>query len=219
MVYVQLVVEEELIGNGVLQIYLCGYIVDVVLIFELMDEELICVNVGVLWFMVEVWGFLIYVCEMGVGINVIDVVYCVIVSLCDIENCWNVEVVVYFEIVGVDYLINMNIGMIEGGDWGFLVLVWCWFQVCILIYVGQNVQVKYVEICDYIVGFVCGDRFLNQNLLVLIQNGFNVEGYVLVLGLDVEVLLGQVYEIVFGMLLKILFFGVYLDVWVYVFYN
>ena len=218
-VYVQSVVEEESTGNGALQTYLRGYTADAALIPEPMDEELTRANVGVLWFTVEVRGFPTHVREMGAGTNAIDAAHRVIASLRDIENRWNAEAAAHPETAGVDHPINMNIGMIEGGDWGSSVPAWCRFQVRISIYAGQNAQAKYAEICDHIAGFARGDRFLNQNPPQLTQNGFNAEGYVLAPGSDAEALLGQAHETAFGMPLKTSFSGAYLDARVYALYN
>ncbi|MEI4488802.1 ArgE/DapE family deacylase [Frigidibacter sp. MR17.14] len=217
-VYLQSVVEEESTGNGALQTFLRGYTAEAALIPEPMDEQLTRANVGVLWFEVEVRGFPTHVREMGAGTNAIDAAQRVIGALREIEARWNAEAGDHPEVAGIDHPINMNIGLIEGGDWGSSVPAWCRFQVRISIYAGQKAQDKYAEIRAHIEDFSRRDRFLNQNPPVLRQNGFNAEGYVLPEGSEAEAVLGAAHQAAFGAALTSGFSGAYLDARVYALY-
>ncbi|MFU8881155.1 MAG: ArgE/DapE family deacylase [Rhodobacterales bacterium] len=218
-VYLQSVVEEESTGNGALQTFLRGYTADAALIPEPEGNKLARANVGVLWFTVEVRGRPVHVREMGEGANAIDAAYRVIGALREVEAKWNGEKDQHPEFLHDDHPINMNIGMIAGGDWGSSVPAWCRFQVRISIYAGQNAAQKFREVEDHIAAFARQDRFLSQNPPQVVQNGFNAEGYVLQPGSDAETALAAAHEAAFGAPLETMMTAAYLDARVYALYN
>ena len=218
-VYLQSVVEEESTGNGAMQTFLRGYTADAVLIPEPEDNKLVRTCGGVLWFEVEVRGIPVHVREMGEGANAIDAAYRVITALREIETKWNAEKANHPGFEGEHQPINMNIGIIEGGDWGSSVPAWCRFQVRISIYPGQKAQDKLREITDHISSFARGDRFLAQNPPRVTQNGFNAEGYYLEPGSEAETVLGRAHEAAFGAPLESFTTPAYLDARVYALYN
>lgn len=218
-VYLQSVVEEESTGNGALQTFLRGYTADAALIPEPEGNKLARANVGVLWFTVEVRGRPVHVREMGEGANAIDAAYRVIGALREVEAKWNGEKDQHPEFLHDDHPINMNIGMIAGGDWGSSVPAWCRFQVRISIYAGQNAAQKFREVEDHIAAFARQDRFLSQNPPQVVQNGFNAEGYVLQPGSEAEAVLATAHEAAFGAPLETMMTAAYLDARVYALYN
>lgn len=218
-VYLQSVVEEESTGNGAMQTFLRGYTADAALIPEPEDNMLVRANAGVLWFEVEVRGLPVHVREMGEGSNAIDAAYRVINSLRELERKWNSEKASHRGFEDIDHPINMNIGIIEGGDWGSSVPAWCKFQVRISIYPGDKAQNKLREISDHLSQFSRGDRFLAQNPPKVTQNGFNAEGYYLEPGTDAEETLARAHTEAFGEPLKTLTTPAYLDARVYALYN
>jgi len=218
-VYLQSVVEEESTGNGALQTFLRGYTADAALIPEPEENKLVRACVGVLWFSVEVRGTPVHVREMGEGANAIDAAYRVIGALREIEVKWNGEKDQHPEFLSDAHPINLNIGKIEGGDWGSSVPAWCRFQVRVSIYAGQNAKQKFAEIEDHIRSFARADRYLSQNPPQLVQNGFCAEGYVLERGSDAEKVLGLAHEAAFGAPLETMMTAGYLDARVYALYN
>lgn len=218
-VYLQSVVEEESTGNGAMQTFLRGYTADAALIPEPEENMLVRANAGVLWFEVEVRGIPVHVREMGEGANAIDAAYRVIGSLRELEKKWNAEKASHRGFEDEDHPINMNIGIIEGGDWGSSVPAWCKFQVRTSIYVGDKAQAKLREITDHISQFARGDRFLAQNPPRVTQNGFNAEGYYLEPGSEAEETLARAHENAFGEPLKTFTTPAYLDARVYALYN
>lgn len=218
-VYLQSVVEEESTGNGALQTFLRGYTADACLIPEPEENKLVRACGGVLWFEIEVRGIPVHVREMGEGANAIDAAYRVITALREIETKWNAEKANHPGFEGEHKPINMNIGIIEGGDWGSSVPAWCRFQVRISIYPGQKAQDKLREITDHISSFARGDRFLAQNPPRVTQNGFNAEGYYLEPGSEAETVLGRAHEAAFGAPLESFTTPAYLDARVYALYN
>ena len=218
-VYLQSVVEEESTGNGAMQTFLRGYTADACLIPEPEENKLVRACGGVLWFEIEVRGIPVHVREMGEGANAIDAAYRVITALREIETKWNAEKANHPGFEGEHKPINMNIGIIEGGDWGSSVPAWCRFQVRISIYPGQKAQDKLREITDHISSFARGDRFLAQNPPRVTQNGFNAEGYYLEPGSEAETVLGRAHEAAFGAPLESFTTPAYLDARVYALYN
>ncbi|MFT3688975.1 ArgE/DapE family deacylase [Paenirhodobacter sp.] len=217
-VYLQSVVEEELTGNGALQTFLRGYTAQAALIPEPEDEKLVRSCVGVLWFSVEVRGIPVHVREMGAGANAIDAAWRLIGALREVEARWNAEAPQHPECAGVEKPINMNIGLIEGGDWGSSVPAWCRFQVRVSIYPGQKAKEKFQELVDHAMAFARTDGFLAQNPPVLMQNGFNAEGYILAPSEAEDVLAGA-HEAAFAAPLESFCTAAYLDARVYALYN
>lgn len=218
-VYLQSVVEEESTGNGAMQTFLRGYTAEAALIPEPEHEKLVRAGLGVLWFSVEVRGIPVHVREMGEGANAIDAAYRLIGSLREIEAKWNAERDQHPECAGEPHPINLNVGIIEGGDWGSSVPAWCRFQVRVAIYPGQKARAKFREIAEHVAAFSRGDRFLAQNPPVLTQNGFNAEGYILEPGSEAETILGSAHEAAFGAPLETFMTAAYLDARVYALYN
>lgn len=217
-VYLQSVVEEESTGNGALQTFLRGYTADAALIPEPEGNMLCRANVGVLWFEVEVRGIPVHVSTMGSGANAIDAAYRVIGSLREIEAAWNEDRHQHRGFEHLDHPINMNIGLIEGGDWGSAVPAWCKFQVRIATYPGQPAQEKLREITDHIAAFARRDSFLAQNPPRITQNGFNAEGYYLEPGSDAEAVLTKSHEAAFGAPMESFTTPAYIDARVYALY-
>lgn len=218
-VYLQSVVEEESTGNGALQTFLRGYTAEAALIPEPEGDKLVRACVGVLWFSVEVRGTPVHVREMGEGANAIDAAYRVIAALREIETKWNGEKDQHPEFLSSDHPINLNIGIIAGGDWGSSVPAWCRFQARISIYAGQNAAEKYQEIEEHLTAFARQDRYLSQNPPRLTQNGFCAEGYVLQPGSEAEAVLAQAHQSAFGTPLETMMTAAYLDARVYALYN
>lgn len=218
-VCLQSVVEEESTGNGALQTFLRGYTADAALIPEPEDNKLVRSCAGVLWFEVEVRGLPVHVRDMGEGANAIDAAYRVIGALREVEARWNAEKPAHRGYEDEAKPINLNIGLIEGGDWGSSVPAWCRFQVRVSIYPGQKAQDKLRELTGHIATFARGDRFLAQNPPRVTQNGFNAEGYYLEPGSEAEAALGRAHEAAFGAPLETQVTPAYLDARVYALYN
>jgi acetylornithine deacetylase len=218
-VHLESVVEEEATGNGALQAFLQGYTAEAALVPEPEQETLVRAACGVLWFEVEVRGIPVHVHQMGEGANAIDAAYRVIGALREIEAKWNAEAPEYAHFSGKQLPANLNIGKIEGGDWGSSVPAWCRFQVRVAIQPGEKAQAKFREIEDHVAHFARADRFLAQHPPRLTQNGFNAEGYILEPGSEAEKVLGIAHEAAFGTPLETRIAPAYLDARVFALYH
>jgi acetylornithine deacetylase len=218
-VYLQSVVEEESTGNGALMTHLRGYTADAVLIPEPEDEKLVRANVGVIWFQIEVRGEPAHVRDMGDGANAIDAAYRVIGDLRRLEAVWNTRKLGRPHFEEAEHPINLNIGRIEGGDWGSSVPCWCRFQCRIAIYPGTSAAEAGREIENWISAFARGDRYLANNPPKVTFNGFFAEGSVLEPGSDAEAVLGRAHQVATGDALQSFMTAGYLDTRVYALYN
>ncbi len=218
-VYLQSVVEEESTGNGALMTHLRGYKADAVLIPEPEDEKLVRANVGVLWFEIEVRGEPAHVREMGSGANAIDAAYRVIGDLRRLEEELNAEKAGRPHFENEAHPINLNIGKIEGGDWGSSVPCWCRVQCRIAIYPGVSAKDARRRIEDHIRAFARKDRYLANNPPAVTFNGFLAEGYVLEPGSEAEAVLARAHTAATGKPLESFMTAGYLDTRVHALYD
>jgi acetylornithine deacetylase len=218
-VYLESVVEEESTGNGALMTHLRGYTADAVLIPEPEEEKLVRANAGVIWFEIEVRGQPVHVREMGAGANAIDAAYRVIADLRRLEELVNSRKHVYPDFAGAAHPINLNIGRIEGGDWGSSVPCWCKVQCRFALYPGQSAREAAREVEDWVAAFARTDRYLANNPPSVTFNGFMAEGYVLEPGGEAEAALGRAHLAATGKPLETFMTPAYLDTRVYALYN
>ncbi len=218
-VEIQSVVEEESTGNGALMTFLDGHTADAVLIPEPEDEMLVRANVGTLWFEVELRGTPVHVREMGEGANAIDAAYRVIASLRELEARWNEDRHKRLYFKDLAHPINLNIGKIEGGDWGSSVPAWCRIQCRIAIFPGIRAQDAASEIENHIAEFAKTDGYLADTPPKITFNGFFAEGYVQEPGSEAEAALERAHRAATGVPLESFTTLGYLDCRVYRLYN
>jgi len=218
-VEIQSVVEEESTGNGALMTFLKGHTADAVLIPEPEEEMLVRANVGTLWFEIEVRGKPVHVREMGVGANAIDAAHRVVGALRGLEERWNAQRHDHRHFEDLDHPINLNIGKIEGGDWGSSVPAWCRIQCRIALYPGIRAADAAREIEACIAQFAEQDGYLRSAPPVVRFNGFFAEGYVQEPGSEAEAILERAHRAATGQPLQSFTTPGYLDCRVYRLYN
>jgi acetylornithine deacetylase len=114
-VELQSVVEEECTGNGAFQCVLAGRPADAVVITEPTSLTIQTSQVGVLWFQVIVRGRPAHAGDAPVGLNAIEASFPVISALRALEAELNAAPPAPYDVY--EHPINLNIGMIRGGDW------------------------------------------------------------------------------------------------------
>jgi acetylornithine deacetylase len=184
-IHFESVVEEECTGNGSLAALMRGYTAEAVLIPEPEEDMLVRANVGVIWFRVRVAGDPTHPREMSSGFNAIDAAYHVIAKLRDVEARWNSgkDQHRYFE--DLDHPINLNVGKINGGDWGSSVPAWCELDLRIAIYPGITADEAWSELSEAVVN-IREDSNGHPLHAEVTRTGFYAEGYVLEEGSDAE---------------------------------
>jgi acetylornithine deacetylase len=110
------VIEEECCGNGALACLVEGYDAEAVLIPEPFGPTILTNQLGVLWFKVSVRGVPIHVLAAASGTNAIEKSYHLIAALRQLESELNHQDVppAYRDL---HHPINLNIGILSGGDW------------------------------------------------------------------------------------------------------
>lgn len=178
-VIVQSVVEEECTGNGALACLAKGYRADAVLIPEPLHDCLTRVQLGVLWFKLDVRGLPVHAADATEGANAIEAAYELIRALRGLEARWNDRRCDHAHYGDVEHPINMNVGKIEGGDWASSVPSWCTVEVRIAIYPDQTIAEAKREIEDAIREAARAIPFLRNRPPEVSYHGFEAEGYLL----------------------------------------
>ena len=115
-VTIETVIEEECSGNGALACIVAGHDAEAVLIPEPFGPTILTHQVGVLWFKVKVKGSPRHVLAAAAGTNAIEKSYFLINGLRQLEADLNQkEIPVAYR--HIDHPLNLNIGIIHGGDW------------------------------------------------------------------------------------------------------
>lgn len=204
-IHFQSVAEEESTGNGSLAALQRGYTADAVIIPEPEENMLVRANVGVIWFRVRVSGKPTHVREMASGFNAIDAAYTVIGALRELEAKWNAEKGRHRYFEDVDHPINVNIGMISGGDWPSSVPSWCELDVRAALYPGVPAGDAWDEIQECLRTSGAGASVSAE------RTGFFSEGYILEEGSEAEAVLASAHQDVFGSALQSFTTPGYLD--------
>lgn len=174
-VTLEAVIEEECTGNGALACVLAGYDADAVLIPEPTGPSILTAQVGVCWFKVTLDGMAIHVQDTEAGVNAIEKSYALIKALRQLEDELNeVPHIAYKEHF---HPINLNVGIISGGDWPSTVPAAAEFH-CRL---GFFPDMSYEEICskvkDTVARAVAQDPWLTKNPPTVEFYGFRSLGH------------------------------------------
>src|SRR5688572_4977744 len=136
-VQLQSVVEEECTGHGALQCLLDGARADACVITEPHPDHLTVAQVGVLWFHVEIAGIPAHAARADrLGFNAIEAAQGVLSSLRALEARLNEHPPPPFD--GFEHPINLNPGVIAGGDWPSTVAATCTLSCRLGLYPGEE---------------------------------------------------------------------------------
>jgi acetylornithine deacetylase len=165
-VQLQSVVEEECTGHGALQCLLDGAVADACVITEPHPDHITVIQVGVLWFHVEVSGAPAHAARASrLGFNAIEAAYDVLAALRQLEARLNENPPPPFD--AFEHPINLNPGVISGGDWPSTVAASCTLSCRIGLYPGQDPS----EMRDLVEGAVAGAAEASQRLAGNPQRG------------------------------------------------
>lgn len=117
----QVVIEEELGGNGALDLIRKGYKADAAVILESTGCNIHPANRGAIWFRIGIQG---YPCHMGrksEGISAIDLAYKVVQALYDYEALIIADSKGYPGFERYENPVQVNIGMLHSGAWPSMV--------------------------------------------------------------------------------------------------
>lgn len=173
-VELQSVVEEECSGNGAYQCVLSGRPADAVIVTEPTSLTIQTSQVGVLWFQVAVRGRPAHAGDAPIGLNAIEASFPVISALRALEAELNVTPPTPYDVY--EHPINLNIGMIRGGDWPSTVAAVSVLHCRLALFPGASVEELKTRIEDTVAGAAAGlDGFEAE----VLYDGFACEGYTL----------------------------------------
>jgi acetylornithine deacetylase len=169
-VQLQSVVEEECTGHGALACVLAGHTADAAVLTEPTQGAIWPAQVGVLWFKVRVLGAPAHAGEAAEGANAIEASYRVIEALRDLEADLNEVRPPLF--AAYPHPINLNVGMIRGGDWPSTVAGECLTHFRLALFPGEHVDELKARVEQTVAGVALG-AFSSE----VIYDGFACEGY------------------------------------------
>jgi len=175
-VTIEAVIEEECSGNGALACVAAGYEADAVLIPEPTGPSILTAQLGVLWFKVNLVGVPRHVYEARAGVNAIEKCIPIMAALRELEAEMNREIHPIYE--GIPHPINLNIGIIKGGDWPSTVPAAAEFHCRLSFYPGTTYDQTRQRITEKVARAAQADPWLTENQPKVEFYGFRSEGHV-----------------------------------------
>jgi acetylornithine deacetylase len=185
-VQLQSVVEEECTGNGALACVLAGHTADAAILTEPTKGAIWNAQVGVLWFQVRVLGTPAHAGDAETGVNAIEASYAVIEALRALEAELNASKPPLY--AGYPHPINLNVGMISGGDWPSTVAGECVTSFRLACYPGDAVADLRERVEATVARVAAADPV---HRIEVGYDGFQCEGYEL--GQDDPLIIGLAY--------------------------
>jgi acetylornithine deacetylase len=192
-VQLQSVVEEECTGNGAIQCVLAGHPADAVIVTEPTSMTIQTSQVGVLWFQVVVRGRPAHAGDAPIGRNAIEASFALIAALRALEADLNVAPPHPYD--AYEHPINLNVGMIHGGDWPSTVAAESVVHCRLALYPGEPVDGLRSRIENVVAETAAA---LGDFDARVVYDGFGCEGYTLDPGSPVIAALGQASERALG---------------------
>ncbi len=192
-VQLQSVVEEECTGHGALQCVLDESRANACVITEPHPDHITVAQVGVLWFHVDIAGVPAHAARASrLGFNAIDATIGVLAALRDLETRLNENPPPPFD--AFEHPINLNPGVISGGDWPSTVAAACTLSCRIGLYPGQDPEDMQAQVEAAVQEAAAADPRLADRPPRVRYDGFSCEGAVVDGDEPVVVELSRAYE-------------------------
>jgi acetylornithine deacetylase len=169
------VIEEECTGNGALAASLRQK-ADAALVTEPGDGGYTRAHLGVIWFKVVVTGRSTHVAHAWKGVNAIVKMVPVIRALEQLNDDFNTQVHPVWE--GIKHPINLNVGVIQGGDWPSTVPGACTLHCRTSFFPGTSVEETCSRIEEAVAGTCLEDDWLREHPPVVTYDGFRTNGVI-----------------------------------------
>ncbi|HEY8581911.1 MAG TPA: ArgE/DapE family deacylase [Capillimicrobium sp.] len=195
----QSVVEEECTGNGALSVLLsgAGLRADACVITEPHPDHLTVAQVGVLWFHVDVVGVPAHAARASrLGHNAIDAAYEILAELRELERELNADPPAPYD--AFEHPINLNPGVIAGGDWPSTVAAQCTLSCRLATYPGDDPSALRAQVEAAVARAAARDPFLAAHPPAVRYDGFTCEGSVVAADEPVVEALSAAYAHVHG---------------------
>ncbi len=170
----QSVVEEECTGNGALECVLSCSPADACVIPEPFPGAICTAQVGVLWFRIEIAGVPVHVGEAGSGVNAIEASFPLVAALRELEEELNGDPSPPWDEIG--HPINLNVGIVEGGDWASTVAAECALSCRLALLPGQSVDGLMERVEQAVSVAAAADPLLAEHPPRIVYDGFACEG-------------------------------------------
>ncbi len=157
-VQLQSVVEEECTGNGALQCAVSGLRPDGCVITEPFPGTVSISQVGVLWFHVDVAGVPAHAGDAQDGANAIEAMFPIVAALRRLEAELNESPPAPYD--GFEHPINLNVGVIKGGDWPSTVAAECTLSCRLALFPGEDVASLQRRVEETVARAAADDPFL-----------------------------------------------------------
>lgn len=170
---VQSVIEEECTGNGALDMAR-RYTADAAIVTEAAYPHWTKAHVGVMWFRVLVKGRSAHAAVAPTGVNAIVKMVPVIQALTALDARMNEER--HPDFAHLDHPINLNIGVIQGGDWPSTVAGECELHCRLSFFPGVSVAAIREQVEAAVEGACEDDAWLTDNPPTVTYDGFSTAG-------------------------------------------
>ena len=196
-VHLQSVVEEECTGNGALMCVLQGPSADACVLTEPHPDHITFAQVGVVWVHVDIRGAPAHAARASaLGFNAIDAATTVTQALRELEAELNADPPAPYD--AFEHPINLNPGVIRGGDWPSTVAAECTVSYRLALYPGEDPHALRGGIEDAVRRAAAADPFLSEHPPVVRYDGFTCEGFALPLDEPVALTLSAAYARLVG---------------------
>jgi acetylornithine deacetylase len=189
------VIEEECTGNGALDAAR-RHRADAAVVTEPSGGRFTQAHVGVLWFRIAVSGRSCHAAYAWQGVNAITKAIPIMQALQRLDTRLNAQAHPAF--AGVEHPINLNIGVIRGGDWPSTVPGACELHCRLSCYPGQSVAETRREIEAAVAEGIAGDPWLEEHPPSIVWDGFQSAGSTVSMDEPSVQLLNAWHERVFG---------------------
>lgn len=169
-------VEEECTGNGTLALLAGGHTADACIIPEPFNETILRRQVGVIWFKVRVLGKTTHVLAADRGVNAIEKSWVIIQGMRELEEELNRPENIPPGYADVDHPLNLNVGIIEGGDWASTVAGECVIHFRIGLFPEQSCESIRARIEQRVQEIASADPWLRDAPPTVEYGGFQAEG-------------------------------------------
>jgi acetylornithine deacetylase len=169
------VIEEECTGNGALDAARRNR-ADAAIMTEPTGGLFTHAHVGVLWFRIGIVGKSWHAMQAWKGVNAITKAIPIMQALQALDARLNEQTHPAF--AGIEHPINLNIGVIQGGDWPSTVPGACEFHCRLSCYPGQTVAETRREIEAAVADAIADDPWFAEHPPTIVWDGFQSAGSV-----------------------------------------
>ena len=193
------VIEEECTGNGALAASLRDK-ADACVVTEPHFGDFTQAHLGVMWFRIKIEGKSAHAGHAWQGVNAIVKAAPIVLALRDLDEAMNVHVHPLWE--GITHPINLNVGVISGGDWPSTVPGACEIHCRTSFFPNMSKDEIAAKIEETVMAVASVDPWLAEHSPTIIFDGFHTDGVILdpnepflqVLGDASRTVLGRPFE-------------------------